>query len=81
VTAGHTGYDRTMEHAATRHTAGENAGPAGRSGPRDRERPGDGEHRLLRRIAVAVGIGLVVLILVAVAIYAAAFLMLAPMMQ
>ncbi|HYZ66271.1 MAG TPA: hypothetical protein VE666_00410 [Mycobacterium sp.] len=36
--------------------------------------------RLLRRIIIAVGLALAVLILVAVAIYAAAFIMLAPMM-
>jgi hypothetical protein len=36
--------------------------------------------RLLRRIIIAVGLVLAVLILVAVAIYAAAFIILAPMM-
>lgn len=39
------------------------------------------ETRSLRRILVIVGIALVSLVLAAVAIYAAAFLMLAPMMQ
>ena len=36
--------------------------------------------RLLRRIIIVAGLVLAVLILVAVAIYAAAFIMLAPMM-
>lgn len=37
--------------------------------------------RLLRRIIVSIGLMIAVLILVAVAMYAAAFIMLAPMMQ
>ena len=39
------------------------------------------ENRALRRVLVTVGLTLAVLTLVAVAIYAAAFVMLAPMMQ
>jgi hypothetical protein len=41
---------------------------------------GTADTRLLRRIIFAAGLVLAVLILVAVAVYAAAFIMLAPMM-
>ena len=37
--------------------------------------------RLLRRILITTGLVLAVLILIVVAVYAAAFIMLAPMMQ
>lgn len=68
MTAPHTGYHRIMEHAAP------GRGAENRTGPTEHQ-------RRLRRIAVVVGVGLAVLILVGVAIYAAAFIMLAPMMQ
>lgn len=68
MTAPHTGYDRIMEHAAP------GRGAENRTGPTEHQ-------RRLRRIAVVVGVGLAVLILMGVAIYAAAFIMLAPMMQ
>lgn len=48
------------------------------------EKPGtdaDRTGKRLRRILVVAGLVLVTLVLIAVAIYAAAFLMLAPMMQ
>ncbi|MGV0834442.1 hypothetical protein [Mycolicibacterium thermoresistibile] len=64
-----TGYHRIMEHAAPRRRA------------ENRTEPTEHQTHLLRRIAIAAGLGLVVLILVGVAIYAAAFIMLAPMMQ
>lgn len=50
--------------------------------PRDHTAQGDTpDTRPLRRILVTAGLVLVTLILVAVAIYAAAFIILAPMMQ
>jgi hypothetical protein len=42
---------------------------------------GGADDRPLRRILIATGLVLAVLILIVVAVYAAAFIMLAPMMQ